>query len=89
MMGTTKSALRQMNGVGTVQHVERLPEEESLLLTVDDVARLLKVSVRSVYRLKSAGYLPKATEVLGSTRWRRADIVAWVAAGCPRRENGR
>lgn len=62
-------------------------DELSLLLKMDDVARLLKVSIRSVCRLRSAGDLPQPIEVRGSIRWQRKDIEAWVAAGCPRREN--
>lgn len=65
------------------------PREASLLLNIEDVARLLKVSVRSVCRLRSAGHLPPAIEVLGSIRWRRADIEGWVAAGCPSQNNHR
>jgi predicted DNA-binding transcriptional regulator AlpA len=64
------------------------PERDfPLLLTAGEVARLLNISERSVFRLRSAGDLPKEVEVLGSVRWRRADIEAWVAAGCPKREN--
>lgn len=92
-----QSALRRLNGKGRdtkesdddTERVsaQRTADEPSLLLTVDDVARLLKVSIRSVCRMRSAGHLPKAVNVLGSVRWRRTDIEAWVAADCPKREN--
>lgn len=55
-----------------------------LLLDIHGVARLLSLSVRSVQRFHSAGHLPKPVEwFIGSTRWLRSDIEAWVAAGCP------
>lgn len=63
--------------------------DESLLLKIEDVATLLRMSVRSVNRLRSAGDLPDPVELLSSVRWRRADIEAWVAAGCPKHENSR
>lgn len=63
--------------------------EPPFLLTAEDVARYLQISIRSVFRLKSLGLLPRPVAVLGSVRWRRADIEEWVAAGCPRLNNGR
>lgn len=64
-------------------------EPGPLLLKVGEVARLLKVSERSVQRLHSIGDLPKSVAVLGSVRWRRTDIENWVAAGCPKSDNCR
>jgi predicted DNA-binding transcriptional regulator AlpA len=61
--------------------------ELPLLLPIEDVALILAVSIRSVQRLNSAGDLPEPVLIRGSVRWRRADIEAWVAAGCPKREN--
>lgn len=64
--------------------------DRSLLLTVEDVARLLKISIRSVWRLHSAGVLPDPVPwELGSVRWRRTDIESWVVAGCPDGNNDR
>ena len=60
-------------------------EATSLLLTVEGVSRTLAVSVRKVWRLDSAGKLPQALKLGGSKRWRRAEVAAWVAAGCPGR----
>lgn len=55
------------------------------LLNVKDVARLLCVSVRQVWRLRSAGSLPEPVKVGKSVRW-SADIVGvWIDMGCPDR----
>ena len=54
------------------------------LLQIDDVARALGVSRRSVYRLADAGRLPRPLKVGRLNRWRRAEIDEWIAAGCPR-----
>lgn len=55
------------------------------LVTVDQVARTLGLSVRTVRRMDSAGKLPAPVRVGGSVRWRKADVAAWVTAGCPSR----
>jgi len=91
---SNQSALRRRDGNGRSdgnggQPIEpALPADElPLLLTAGEVAWLLKVSERSVWRLRSAGYLPKEVNVLGSVRWRRTDIENWVVAGCPKLDN--
>jgi predicted DNA-binding transcriptional regulator AlpA len=57
-----------------------------LLIDVKEVARRLDLSERTVWRLNSAGKLPKPVSIGGkSKRWRAEEIIAWVAAGCPLR----
>jgi excisionase family DNA binding protein len=57
------------------------------LLTLMDVAAILRVSRRQVHRLLAAGRLPAADVNLGvgarGRRWIRERLLAWVAAGCP------
>ena len=48
-------------------------------LTVPDVAELLKLSAKSVYRLAQRGELP-GFKAGGTWRFRRRDIDAWAAA---------
>jgi excisionase family DNA binding protein len=55
----------------------------SLLLTADQAAHLLGVSTRTLWRLHSAGQLPRSVKIGGSTRWRREEIERWIAEGCP------
>lgn len=58
-----------------------------LLLDADGVAVLLGVSRRTVYSMQSTGELgPMALTVGGRKLWRTAELSAWVAHGCPRRE---
>ncbi len=54
-----------------------------LLVTADEVAGMLDVSTRTLWRLVSARKIVPPLKLGGSTRWRRADIEAWVASGCP------
>ena len=53
------------------------------LITAKRLAAMLSVSVRSIWRLKSAGKLPKALSVGGCVRWRRSDIELWLRMNCP------
>ena len=58
----------------------QLPE----LLTVADIADLLRVSTRTIHRYRSEGRLCEPLLLGGRTpRWRRADIQRWLAEGCP------
>ncbi len=50
------------------------------LLTVNDVAKLLKLSTRSVWRLVAANAIVKPIRIGGSIRWRASDVTTWLAS---------
>ena len=50
------------------------------LLTQDEVAEYLKLSVRTVERLRVSGTGPKFLRILGSIRYRPSDVEAWQAS---------
>jgi predicted DNA-binding transcriptional regulator AlpA len=56
-----------------------------LLLDIHTLAALLTRSVASLERDQAAGRLPAPVRIGRSKKWRRSDIEAWVAAGCPAR----
>ena len=56
--------------------------DHPLLLTVDDVARLLSVSTRTVWRLLSKGEFPEPVRLGKVVRWRLAEIQFWIDRGC-------
>jgi excisionase family DNA binding protein len=58
-----------------------------LLLTVEQLAALLEISVRSVWRLVSARRMPLPIRLGKSVRWRRLEIETWITAGCPTNED--
>lgn len=60
-----------------------MPPMRTGLLAVDDVARLLACSTRSVYRLSDSGRMPRPLKIGGMRRWSAAAIDAWLADGCP------
>lgn len=55
----------------------------SLLISPDELATILKVSKRTLWRLSSGGKLPGVIYVGRSPRWRLDEINAWIVAGCP------
>ena len=52
------------------------------LLAVGDVAKMLSVSARQVWRLQSRGLLPAPIRLAGNVRWRLDDILAWIDSRC-------
>jgi excisionase family DNA binding protein len=53
------------------------------LLDVRAVAALLGCSPRHVYRLADAGRMPPPVRLGALVRWRRQELLDWLAAGCP------
>jgi excisionase family DNA binding protein len=56
--------------------------EGPLLITAADVARLLQVSTRTLWRLRSTGRLPQDVRLGGTVRWRLDEVRKWIANGC-------
>lgn len=54
-----------------------------LLLSANQVAEMLNISIRTLWRLRAAGKLPAPVRLGGSVRWRIDAIQAWIEAGCP------
>jgi predicted DNA-binding transcriptional regulator AlpA len=73
----------------TVQVDESL---NPLLISAAELARLLQVSTRTVWRLVSADQVPKPVRFAGTVRWGLEKVKKWIAEGCPlpeERENDR
>ena len=58
-------------------------DQQVPLLSVDEVAAMLNVSERTLWRLLSAGKLPQPVRFGRSTRWRTAEVRDWIERGCP------
>jgi len=52
------------------------------LINASQFAKLLSISERTLYRLKSSKQLPASINLGGSVRWRRTDVDHWIASGC-------
>ena len=59
---------------------DRPPAE---LLDVRTVANMLSASRRHIYRLSDSGRMPAPVKLGALVRWRRAEVLEWIANGCP------
>lgn len=59
---------------------------KALLLTAEQTAELLGISVRHVHKLNREEKIPAPVRLGGSVRWRREEVERWVEAGSPSRE---
>lgn len=78
--------------MGTVSDAGTLPANatSAAMLDVRAVAAMLDCSTRHVRRLADGGRMPPPIKLGCLIRWRRADIDAWLAAGCrPIRSHGK
>lgn len=64
--------------------MSKIAFNQPALLSVDQVAALMQISTRTVWRLLSSGELIEPVRMRGNTRWRRVELEAWIESGCPR-----
>jgi len=60
-------------------------QEAQLAVSARQLAEMLGVSLRQIWRLNSAGKLPNSIRLGGSVRWDRDEILKWFKNGCPDR----
>ena len=65
-----------MNVKNEIKEQVSVPE----VLTVNDVAKLLKLSIRSVWRHVATNAIVKPIRIGRSLRWRASDIATWLAS---------
>ncbi len=53
------------------------------LITAAELAQMMQISVRTLWRLLSARQIPAPIRIGGNTRWRLEEINQWIAEGCP------
>lgn len=56
---------------------------EPVLLSLRDLCKLLGRSSAALERDIACGRLPEPIRLGGARKWRKAEILAWVEAGCP------
>ena len=52
--------------------------DRAVVLKVKDVAEMLAVSVRKVWRLSQEEGFPKPVKLGGSSRWVESDVLAYI-----------
>ena len=53
------------------------------LIAAEELAEMLDVSTRTVWRLLSTGKLVQPLRIGGSVRWRLDEVQEWINNGCP------
>ena len=73
---------------GRIVGPEPRPNVVAELLDIKSVALLLGgCSKRHIYRLTDAGRMPRPIKLGSLVRWRRAELEAWINAGCPTQQH--
>lgn len=60
---------------------------DTALLTAKHVAKLLQISPRTLWRLVSAGGIINPIRLGHSVRWRKDELMQWIAEGCPKQKD--
>jgi excisionase family DNA binding protein len=61
--------------------------EPKLIVDAAEAAELIGIARSTFWKLHSSGRTPAPLRLGGRVvRWRRDELAAWVAAGCPPRE---
>lgn len=62
----------------------KLTDDQGLLLTSRETAKLLKVSEKTIYNRWTTGEMPPPIRIGAAIRWSLETLKSWVNAGCPR-----
>lgn len=63
--------------------IQQADTNTPLLITVEILAKMLDISPRTVWRKLSCGEMIKPVRIGKCVRWRRHEVAAWIAEGCP------
>jgi predicted DNA-binding transcriptional regulator AlpA len=80
---TSLSGANSLDRIGSGHEPRSDKSNGSLVVDTPGVAELLGVCPSSVTRLRLAKKMPKEIRLGGLVRFRRAEILAWIDAGCP------
>ena len=75
-----------LNSNATAEMIEgpdAVTGEAAAMLKVGDVAKLLRCSSRTVYRLADSGRMPRPVKLGALVRWPKVVLEGWIAEGCP------
>lgn len=61
---------------------------EKELLTSVEAAEMLGCSARHVVRKSEQGEMPSPVRIGRAIRWRKQELLAWIAQGCPSQSEG-
>jgi predicted DNA-binding transcriptional regulator AlpA len=62
-------------------------KNEQILLTSSQAVNLIGVSLRTWYAWDQIGKIPKPINIGKKLFWKKDELLAWIDAGCPKRDN--
>lgn len=71
--GTGRTMITSSTGI------DRMPR----LIAARELAALLQVSMRTLWRWRSTGRVIQPIRIGGATRWRLEEVESWISQGCP------
>ena len=78
-----RAARRMESSKKAVFAGEEPPWDGNLMVSKRQASELLQISTRTIDNLKREGRMPHPIRIGRAVRWNRAELVAWVDAGCP------
>lgn len=57
--------------------------DELRMIDAGELAQILSLSKRSIWRMLSRGQLIKPKKLGGAVRWNLGEVRQWIAEGCP------
>jgi excisionase family DNA binding protein len=75
--------LKDLNMNKVIDQQQQTFSRQALAISARELAQMLDVSLRQIWRLTSSGKLPRPIRLGGSVRWNRSEIQQWFEAGCP------
>ena len=70
-------------GLSNTRTQSTIADPNSLLISDREAAFLCRCSRSHWHTLRAADKVPPSVKLGRAVRWRRAEIEAWIAAGCP------
>jgi predicted DNA-binding transcriptional regulator AlpA len=69
----------------SIEHIrpDSIPTDPPQLINAEQLAQILSISQRTLWRLLSAKKLIPPIRIGGNTRWRLNEVHQWIDAGCP------
>ena len=58
-------------------------ENNPSLININELAKILNISTRSISRLVRDGKIPKPVHLNSMIRWNKDKITKWLDRGCP------
>lgn len=65
-----------------IDHAEH-HELRPMLVNAGELAKMLSIGERTLWRLLAEGKLIAPVRIGGNTRWRIEEVESWIDAGCP------